>query len=293
MRFRARFFWFLLAVTTLAACQTETPEPTAEEKNVEAMAREHADDSAKPSAATEEAPARTVISERLAYAEVNDELVYGYFAFPEDMIEPLPAVIMIHEWWGLNDNIRAMADRLAAEGYIVLAVDMFDGNVATSPQDAQVQMKRVVDNPSLAVENLRQALNFVADTAGAPTVATLGWCFGGGWSLNAAVEFPEEVDATVIYYGHVTDDEERLDAIQSPILGLFAEDDRGIQVQSVRAFESTLNRLQKEADIHVYPGVGHAFANPTGNRYDAASASDAWDKTLEFLRAELQVDDDS
>ena len=102
--------------------------------NVDAMSREHANDTPEPSAATAVAPRRAVVSERLPYAEVNDELVYGHFVFPADMVEPLPAIIMIHEWWGLNDNIRSMADRLAGEGYIVLAVDLFGGETARRPK---------------------------------------------------------------------------------------------------------------------------------------------------------------
>ncbi len=275
----------------LAACQPGSDDQQSEDMStLDGMSEEHANDTSDGSPAADVEPSRAVISERLAYAEVNEELVYGYFVFPADMLDPLPAVVMIHEWWGLNDNVRAMADRLAAEGYIVLAVDMFDGNVAETPPEARDLMKRVIDDPDIAVENLQQALAFVSDTAGAPAVATLGWCFGGGWSLNAAMEFPGEIDATVMYYGQVTDDTDRLSEIESPILGLFAADDRGIKVQDVRAFESALNVLDKPADIHIYPDVGHAFANPTGNRYNEAAANDAWQKTLAFLDAELRGD---
>ena len=112
-------FALLAAALVLTACEQETPADDADKAagraNVDAMSREHAADTTEPSPAAEVAPARPVVSERLAYAEVGDELVYGHFVFPEDMVEPLPAVIMIHEWWGLNDNVRAMADRLAQD----------------------------------------------------------------------------------------------------------------------------------------------------------------------------------
>lgn len=281
----------------LAACDSGAPEQDpaqleAGRRNVEAMAGEHAGDSAGPSPAVEVPPARPVISERLAYAIVDDELVYGHFVFPEDMVDPLPAVIVIHEWWGLNDNVRAMADRLAGEGYIVLAVDLFNGAVASSPQEARMQMLKVVENTSAANDNLRQAYEFVSSSAGAPRIGSLGWCFGGGWSLNAAMLFPEELDAAVIYYGQVTDDEERLRPISAPLLGLFGSEDKGIPVATVRRFEGALERLRKNYTIHVYEGADHAFANPTGNAYNAEAAEDAWQKTLEFLDLHLSISSD-
>jgi len=293
---RLRHVWICLLALAVAACGSDTPatneaDMAAGRENVEAMAREHADDTAEASPATGIAPARPVVSERLPYAEVEDELVYGHFVFPADMVEPLPAIIVIHEWWGLNDNVRAMADRLAGEGYIVLAVDLFGGVSTTSPEVARQQMLRVVEAPAAASENLRQAFRFVSETAGAPRVATLGWCFGGGWSLNATMLFPGELDAAVIYYGQVTEDEEKLAPITTPILGLFGGADQGIRVDSVRRFETALERLRKDYEIQVYPGADHAFANPTGNAYDAAAAEDAWRRTLDFLKLHLTPGD--
>ena len=255
--------------------------------HVDAMTREHADDSIEASAGALIPPAREVIAENMPYAEVGDELVYGYFVAPADMFEPLPAIIMIHEWWGLNDNIRATADRLAAEGYIVLAVDLFGGKVATSPAEARQFMLSVVEDPESANANIRGAYEFVSNTAGAPRVGSIGWCFGGAWSLNTAMLLPDSMAATVIYYGQVTDDEEKLRPVNSPILGLFAAEDKGIRVGTVRNFEGALSRLRKDYEIHVYPNVGHAFANPTGRNYDELAATDAWRRTLEFLDRHL------
>lgn len=262
---------------------TGEDDKAAGRENVEAMSREHAEDTTEPSPAAETAPTRPVISDpKLPYAEVRNELVYGYFSAPADVFEPLPALIVIHEWWGLNDNIRAMADRLAAEGYMVLAVDLYSGKTAETPEDARQLMLRVVEDPDSARENLRMAYDFL-DIAGAPRIGTLGWCFGGAWSLNAAQFLGSDLDAAVIFYGQVTDDEQKLAAVSSPILGLFAADDRGIKVDSVNAFRDALDRLEKPNEIHIYPGVGHAFANPTGRNYDAEAAQDAWAKTLDFL----------
>lgn len=276
-----------VALAGIASCQQETDSSDADRDNVDAMSREHADDAGVPGPGASISPNRAVVAETLPYAEVDDELVYGHFVFPSDMVEPLPALIVIHEWWGLNDGVRAMADRLAGEGYIVLAVDLFDGKTAEFPPGARELMLKVVENPGPANENIRQAHDFLRQTAGASRIGVLGWCFGGGWALNAAMLFPQELEAAVIYYGQVTDDQEKLAPIDMPILGLFAEDDRGIPVDNARKFESALEALGKNYEIIVYPDVGHAFANPSGTSYDPEAAQMAWEKTVSFLHAHL------
>jgi len=276
----------------LTGCERDAPasddgDKAAGRDNVEAMSREHAADSTEPSPASEIAPAQPVVSDpRMPYAEVGDQNVYGYFSAPSDVFEPLPALIVIHEWWGLNDNVRAMADRLAGEGYMVLAVDLYNGKTASSPGEARAMMLEVVEDPEQARENIRGAYEFLV-TAGAPRIGSLGWCFGGGWSLNTAKLFPDDLDAAVIYYGQVTDDDEELRPISAPILGLFGAEDTGIPVDSVEAFRKALQRLRKEHEIQVYPGAGHAFANPTGTNYNADAATDAWEKTVDFLQRHL------
>jgi carboxymethylenebutenolidase len=270
-----------------AADPASEAEKAAGRENVEAMSQEHADDSTEASPAAELAPASDVISDaRMPYTESGDELVYGYFAAPADVAEPLPALIVIHEWWGLNDNVRAMADRLAGEGYMVLAVDLYGGKTADTPGAARELMLEVVEEPETAKANIRAAYQFL-EVAGAPRIGSLGWCFGGGWSLTAAQMFPDDLDASVIYYGQVTGDDEKLRPINTPILGLFAANDAGIKVESVEAFKDALERLRKEHEVYIYPDVGHAFANPTGNNYSAEAATDAWAKTLDFLKRHL------
>ncbi len=288
------FFVMLVSLMVLVACDTSSTnagssDAAAGRRNVDAMSREHANDVGEPSGAADISPRRAVVAERLPYAEVNDELVYGHFVFPADMVDPLPGLIVIHEWWGLNDGVRAMADRLAAEGYVVLAVDLFAGQSTLNPGDARAQMLKVVEDPESANENIRQAYQFLVDSAQSPRIGSLGWCFGGGWSLNSALLFPDELDAAVIYYGQVTDNEEQLAPLNVPILGLFGADDRGITVESVNGFEQALENLGKNYDIEVYANAQHAFANPTGNRYNAEVAELAWVKTLEFLDRYLSV----
>lgn len=291
-----RYIAVIIALLALifAGCESGQSGPEeaaieADRATVDAMSKEHADDTTEPSPAAEMEPAKAVVSQSMPYTEYKNELVYGYFSAPVDMFEPLPAVIMIHEWWGLNDNIRAMADRLAGEGYIVFAVDLYAGKTASTPDEARVLMMETVESPESVTNNIRAAFEFVSATAGAPRVASLGWCFGGGVSLKAAQLFPQELDAAVIYYGQTTSDEAELEPIQSPILGIFGAEDTGIQVASVESFRESLQRLDKNHDIHIYPGVGHAFANPTGRNYNAAAAEDAWRRTLKFLELHLAI----
>jgi len=117
----------------------------------------------------------------------------------------------------------------------------------------------------------------------------LGWCFGGGWSLNTAMILGDDLDAAVVYYGQVTDDEDRLSLITAPLIGFFGAEDKGITVDSVQKFESAMERLRKNYEVHMYPGADHAFANPTGNAYNADAAEDAWRRSLEFLDLHLSV----
>ena len=237
------------------------------------------------------APQRELVSEVLPYAEVDEELVYGYFVFPADMVTPLPAVIVIHDWYGLDDHMRDTAARLAAEGYIVLAVDLFHGKTADGVSGARSLMQEVLENPEPALVNIRQAYEFVASVGGAPRIGVLGWSMGGGLALETAMLFPDELDAAVVYYGQVTDDETKLAPITAPVLGLFAGNDRGITVDAVRAFEAAMSRLDKPHTIQIYPDVRHAFANPKANGYNAATAGDAWQQTVDFLAAQLAADD--
>lgn len=290
--------WLLSLISVLAlvlgGCQSKQSSDDAGEEGaavatVDATSRANANTALNLT--VEAAPARPVISQMMPYTENGDELVYGYFTAPDDMFEPLPAVVMIHEWWGLNDNIRSTADRLAGEGYIVFAVDLFSGGVASSPAEARELMLQVVEDPKAANDNLRAAYEFVTEIVGAPRVGSLGWSFGGTWSLNTARLYPEELDAIVIYYGQVTDDEAILRPINAPILGLFAEGDTDTTVASVEAFRDALMRLRKNYEVHIYPEVGNAFANPTGSNYDPATAEDAWQRTLEFLNHHLSINE--
>ncbi len=208
----------------------------------------------------------------------------GYLAMP-NVDGQYPAVIMIHEWWGLNENIRDMAEKLASHGYIVFAVDLYDGQVATTSDEAR-QLRSSFDE-QYWIENMNVATEYVQEQHSPEKIGSIGWCFGGGQSLNLALN-NEDMDATVIYYGSLETEQETLSSINWPILGIFAELDQGIPPQTVNEFESALNELEIPNEIHIYPEVNHAFANPSGDRYAPDASMDAWKKTISFFEMNLR-----
>ena len=230
-----------------------------------------------------------MVTEKVEYVTIDGESVEGYYAAPEDMDSPLPGILAIHEWWGLNENIEAMARRLAGEGYQVLAVDLYNGQVADTPQQAQQLIKQVGDNQFAAEANISKAYNYLTEEKQATSMASIGWCFGGSWSLETALLFPQELDAAVIYYGGQVGEKtaEDLSVLEMPILGIFGEEDSSIPLETVEQLESTLEELGKTAEIIVYEDAGHAFANPSGQNYVPEAAEDAWAKTTEFLNEYL------
>ena len=243
-----------------------------------------------PTALTQIEPAIPVTVEEVEYATVNGQKVIGYFARPQEDRGIEPGIIAIHEWWGLNDNIKAVSQRLAGEGYQVLAVDLYNGQVADSPERAKELVTAARENPTLAKDNLTQAYQYLENNLQVGKIGSIGWCFGGTWSLQTALLFPEELDATVIYYGGQIDrvTKEELSTLNMPILGIFGAEDRGIPVSTVKEFEANLNSLGKQADIQIYDNAGHAFANPSGNRYVPEAASKAWSETLQFFEKHLK-----
>ncbi len=222
----------------------------------------------------------------------------GYLVYPElvnntqqqQQQEPMPAVIMIHEWLGLNEHIKNQADILAKEGYVVLAVDLYRGEVAADSNRAMELASSVRNNPVSAIENLQSAVNYVKslEMVDGSRIASLGWCFGGDWSLQLALNSSENpLAATVVYYGRPVTDTSSLSSISWPILGIFGDQDQAIPVESVKQFTSALNASGITNEIYLYEGVGHAFANPSGDNYAPKETADAWQKTIGFLRTYL------
>lgn len=209
--------------------------------------------------------------------------VSAALALPD--VDTAPSVLLIHEWWGLNDQIKSVAAELAEMGYVALAVDLYGGEVADKPEGARSLMQAV--DPQQATRTLTAWIDWLRQherTNG--KVATMGWCFGGGWSLNASIAAP--VDATIIYYGSVEKPASELESLKGPVLGHFATQDQWINEEMVNGFKEQM-RQAGHADmltVHWYD-ANHAFANPTGARYDEADAKLAWDRTAAFLEKHL------
>ena len=220
----------------------------------------------------------------------------GYLVYPNqnqsgEMVK-LPAVVMIHENKGLNDYIKESANLLAKNGYVVLAVDLFNGEVVTNNQERSGELTGAIrENPGIAIENMKAAVNYLRslDNVEPSKIASLGWCFGGQQSLQLAINSKDDpLAATVIYYGRLTNDSQAISNITSPVLGIFGGKDQSISVDSVMQFQKALNDTGITNEIHVYPNVGHAFANPSNDNYAPTETADAWKKTLDFLNRNLQ-----
>lgn len=279
----------LILIVFLAGCssQSDSPVSASDRETLQRTAEAHAHDVPVATPAATTPPVAEVTGKTVSYGTVGGAPVEGWLVRPKQARGRLPGLIVIHEWWGLNDNVRDEAGRLAAEGYVVLAVDLYGGKLATQPPAAMKLSQELTANPGPAEENLRAAYRYLDKVEKAPRIGTIGWCLGGRWSLRAALLFPDQIDATVIYYGSVKVTDAELATLRMPILGLFGSKDRVVPLPTVTAFEAALQRLGKKADIRVYEGADHAFANPSGTAYDAPAAEDAWRRTTAFLKDNL------
>jgi carboxymethylenebutenolidase len=217
----------------------------------------------------------------------GDETVQGTLYTPSGK-GPFPGVIVIHEWWGLNDWVKEQASRLADQGYVALAVDLYRGKVATTPDEAHEIMRGVPEDR--AQRDLHAAFEFLSSQAEVrkDRIAAIGWCMGGGYALDVALAEPT-LAADVINYGHLATDPQSLQKINAPILGLFGAQDRGISPADVHKFAQALQQMGKTVEVKIYDDAGHAFENPNNTAaYREADAADAWRRTADFLASTLK-----
>ena len=215
--------------------------------------------------------------------------VSGYLALPEGE-GTHPALIVVQEWWGLNDWVKQQADSLAKYGYIALAVDLYKGKVANTQEMAHQLMSGLAEDEG--IDMLRAGADFLRGRSDvrAQAVGVIGWCMGGGYAIRLAAADPG-IRACVMYYGTPIHDEAKIRGIQASILGNFGGDDKGVQPDDVKQFETALKKAGKSVDFKVYPGAGHAFANPNNpwGGYREEAAKDAWARTLAFLKRDLKT----
>jgi len=205
----------------------------------------------------------------------GDETVSGYLALPDGGGKH-PAILVIHEWWGLNDWVKEQDQKFAVQGYVALAVDLYRGKVGTTPDEAHILMRGLPDDRGL--RDLEAAFAYLSSRpdVDASKIGAIGWCMGGGWSIKLAEDQPK-LTAFVVNYGSLPTDAAIISRIKAPMMGNFGADDQGIPPESVRAFEAAMKAVGKSVDIKIYSGAGHAFENPnnkTGYRPEAAADSE-------------------
>jgi carboxymethylenebutenolidase len=200
---------------------------------------------------------------------------------------PFPALVVVHEYWGLNDWVKQQAAKLAGEGYAALAIDLYRGKVGTTPDEAHELMRGLA--PDRVSRDLKAAFDYLASRRDVDPkrIGDIGWCMGGGYALDLAIAEPR-LAAAVINYGHLMTDAASIQSIRAPVLGIFGGQDRGIPVEDVRNFERLMKAAGKPVEIVVYPDAGHGFQNPNNKQgYRAADAAEAWRQITAFLRRYL------
>jgi carboxymethylenebutenolidase len=224
---------------------------------------------------------------RVTYKSGADE-ISSFLALPKNP-KKAPAVIVIQEWWGLNDWVKDQARALAAEGYVALAPDLYRGKVAANPDEAHQLMRGLPEDRAL--RDLNAAVDYLKSRpeVNADAIGCVGFCMGGGYALSLAVD-NASVKACDIYYGRLLTDDAQLAKIRAAVLGNFGAEDKGIPPDAVKAFEASMKKLGKSVDVKIYPGAGHAFANANNKEgYNADAAKDAWSRTLSFFKKTLSA----
>ncbi|MCL5067539.1 MAG: dienelactone hydrolase family protein [Thaumarchaeota archaeon] len=219
----------------------------------------------------------------------KDGRLSGYLSLPTSASKSSPAVIIIHEWWGLAPHIKDVADRYAAEGYVALAPDLYGGEVATTPDLAMKLSSSVTTQAS--AEIIGESLDYLKNSnlAAPDKVGITGFCFGGTHSFNFACVAGKRIAAAAPYYATRLPSEDLLTKIAAPLLIIYGEEDRSIRPDQARKLEANLKQLGKNVQLLLYPGCPHAFFNDQSPQsYRPEAAKDAWQKTLAFFKANLR-----
>ena len=242
------------------------------------MAEAHVHD--PPARTAEAAPAA---KGSMVDLKVGDQTSQAYVSKPKGKAKG--ALLVLHEWWGLTDWVKHMADQLADQGYLALAVDLYKGKTTSNPDEARQLMQAKDEKWGDAVEE--SGLEWLKANAQGAKVGTIGWCMGGGESLKASLNDAKDVAATVMFYGAPVNDIERLKTLKGPLLGIWGKQDKSYTPEKVAEFDKALSDAGVKHEFHSYD-AGHGFANPSSGAYKSDAAKDAWNKTKAFLKANLR-----
>lgn len=215
------------------------------------------------------------------------DTVSGFLATPEKPGR-YPGLIVVHEWWGLNDWVKEQTVKLASQGFVALAVDLYRGKVAADSNEAH-ELSRGLPNDRALLDLMGGIVYLTTrNDVDRGRIGAIGWCLGGGFAMQLATHVPR-LGACVVNYGALPTDPNELQNIGAPVLGNFGADDRGITPTDVRAFQKTMETLGRRVDIKIYDGAGHAFENPNSKEgYRPQAAEDAWNRTVAFLNKSLK-----
>jgi len=264
----------------LAACNTFPNQsvPPVVEENPQQEAESSGDGEPEDSG-------ESMVTEMVEYTDADGEALMGYLARPAGE-EPRPAVVVIQEWWGLNEHIKDVARRFAGEGYVALAPDLYHGQVTTEPDEARKLVMEL--DMAEAVKEIQRAVVHLQEQpyVQGPKVGIVGFCMGGGLVLQTALA-EDDLGAGVAFYGRPLEPEQAAQ-VKAPILGLFGSEDGGIPIDAAQAMHAAFDEAGIENEIRVYEGAQHAFFNDTrADSYDPEAAADAWPRTLDWFRTHL------
>ncbi|MBV9494963.1 MAG: dienelactone hydrolase family protein [Acidobacteria bacterium] len=245
------------------------------------QAQQHDHGAAAPATAAP-TPSIAHAGSSVKYGDAN-----GYLSLPKAGGKK-PAIIVIQEWWGLNDWVKQQSDRFASQGYVALAADLYRGKVATTMEEAHELSRGLPEDR--AINDLKAAFKYLAARSDVDPkrIGVIGWCMGGGYSLGLALNEPR-IAATVMNYGRLVSDPATIARLKSPLMGNFGAEDRGIPAADVKAFDAALKKAGKSSDIKIYDGAGHAFMNETNKQgYKADAAADAQKRIDAFFASHLR-----
>ena len=208
----------------------------------------------------------------------------GYLARPSTVAHA-PGLVVVQEWWGLNEHMKDVTQRLAAEGYVALAPDLYRGTSTNNAANAAALMQELdVDG---AVQDILGAIRYL-DRAGAGKIGIIGFCMGGKLTIQAAIEGGDAISALVPFYGFIPDPVSEARKITAPVLAFYGAKDDMVTQDDAEAFETELRQAGRSVETHTYRNAGHAFFTDTRpEAHDAEASKDAWEKTLAFLKEHL------